>query len=458
MMRQCEKCGAKIDDSAVFCSGCGARLSEQAAASPTVEEGQKHCSQCGAELGADSKFCKQCGARTEMAAASENALIQSDPEQSGTAAVPEVEQRNSSAEVSMPPRLEKAGRKASPLKRKDVPAEEKAKRRKGKWIALLLLGVLLVGFGGTGGYFVARKGWDVRLWFAKPEETAGKETIQEEPDAVLPTVPPDDKDDKEKDPEQEKTPEQEREEYLSKLPAGLQDGLLLVGLDSRDVFPFRFRQGETWSGFDVDLCQAIADFLVVDVTFVAIGEIGMADMLGTGLVDCIVPGALYTEDWETAFSLSEPYLQDPLCLFAPENVEENGLLTNPNAKIAMSGQLYQSDKWILLRTIYGLDNKNILVCDDDEAALQAAANGQANAALVSQAAGRYWNRALSLRLYPLSVNLEHTEFLVFLCSKTQPELSELVSECLRMLETQGKLEELKNKWFGPSVPGGDLDE
>ncbi len=51
----CTKCGAKLTPEAKFCSQCGA----------TIEAAEKICPECGAKLTPGTKFCSQCGKQVE---------------------------------------------------------------------------------------------------------------------------------------------------------------------------------------------------------------------------------------------------------------------------------------------------------------------------------------------------------------------------------------------------------
>lgn len=54
LMRQCSKCGAPLDDDALFCTSCGTKL-----------EAGRHCINCGVLIDADSMFCTSCGSRQD---------------------------------------------------------------------------------------------------------------------------------------------------------------------------------------------------------------------------------------------------------------------------------------------------------------------------------------------------------------------------------------------------------
>lgn len=56
-MRQCDHCGALLDDDALFCTNCGKKVE--------VSSGRK-CPSCGATLDEDGLFCTECGAKLEQ--------------------------------------------------------------------------------------------------------------------------------------------------------------------------------------------------------------------------------------------------------------------------------------------------------------------------------------------------------------------------------------------------------
>ncbi len=53
----CEKCGAKLEDGANFCTGCGAAIEPS-----KPEKKYMYCVKCGEKLTSDVKFCTKCGA------------------------------------------------------------------------------------------------------------------------------------------------------------------------------------------------------------------------------------------------------------------------------------------------------------------------------------------------------------------------------------------------------------
>ncbi len=62
--RICPNCGKALNPGAVFCSGCGTKYVEPAAAEPAVQE-KAFCPNCGVQISIDSEFCPNCGNKIE---------------------------------------------------------------------------------------------------------------------------------------------------------------------------------------------------------------------------------------------------------------------------------------------------------------------------------------------------------------------------------------------------------
>ena len=50
---KCQKCGAELEEGALFCKDCGAKVEFQKI---------RFCRDCGAEIVEGSRFCSKCGA------------------------------------------------------------------------------------------------------------------------------------------------------------------------------------------------------------------------------------------------------------------------------------------------------------------------------------------------------------------------------------------------------------
>ncbi len=68
-MKFCETCKIEYNDSTVFCTQCGGRLTEKPAAEPKRIIRVHKCPACGTKYSDDTRFCSQCG--TELIFAEE---------------------------------------------------------------------------------------------------------------------------------------------------------------------------------------------------------------------------------------------------------------------------------------------------------------------------------------------------------------------------------------------------
>lgn len=115
IMRQCSKCGAPLDEDALFCTSCGTKL-----------EIGKRCIHCGAPIDNDSLFCTSCGGRQD----SNLSMFVAQPQQSAPV--------------------------HSPIQETEVVSESDEKRKQYIIIACVVLAVLLC----AGGWFAYQKFYD----------------------------------------------------------------------------------------------------------------------------------------------------------------------------------------------------------------------------------------------------------------------------------------------------------
>lgn len=68
MARYCERCGAQIEEDAVFCSECGASIKEQGDKTEIQKPNTEFvfCANCGSRVSTEFEFCPECGANTKM--------------------------------------------------------------------------------------------------------------------------------------------------------------------------------------------------------------------------------------------------------------------------------------------------------------------------------------------------------------------------------------------------------
>lgn len=110
------------------------------------------------------------------------------------------------------------------------------------------------------------------------------------------------------------------------LGVALGDGVLQVGV-KYDTPPFGFiPEGQSAvAGFDVDLAEAIADELGVDVEYVQVNSQNRILNLTSGKVDVLMASMLKTPERDETIDFSNIYFQDGQSLLVPEGSEIRGI-------------------------------------------------------------------------------------------------------------------------------------
>lgn len=85
-------------------------------------------------------------------------------------------------------------------------------------------------------------------------------------------------------------------------------GTLVVGIT--DYAPLDYREGDKWTGFDVDLAKAFADSLGVKLELIEIDWDKKVELLEQGKIDCIWNGMTMTKELQETISCSQPYLSN----------------------------------------------------------------------------------------------------------------------------------------------------
>ncbi|WP_136253048.1 amino acid ABC transporter substrate-binding protein [Onishia niordana] len=87
------------------------------------------------------------------------------------------------------------------------------------------------------------------------------------------------------------------------------DDPLRVGM-SGGYFPFTFVEQDELKGFEVDVMEAVAEEMGVEVTFVTANFSGLFGMLESGRIDTIANQITITDEREAKYRFTEPYVYD----------------------------------------------------------------------------------------------------------------------------------------------------
>lgn len=224
-------------------------------------------------------------------------------------------------------------------------------------------------------------------------------------------------------------------------------GILRVGIDP-EFPPFEGRSPDgKIAGFDVDLARGIASSMNVTVSFEIISFDGLLDAVWTGKVDAVISAmpadALYTQDQ----SYSSPYFDAGTYLVVRKN-EPNIRKLEDLAGKSVAVELGSSGDAIIRKEMRKIGGIHLILKEDQKAALQALASGEADAAISDGVSARMFDGPICLVNPPL----ESVPYVIVLPKKS-PVLLKEVNLALESMKDSGKLQALYRKWIVP--PGAD---
>lgn len=219
-------------------------------------------------------------------------------------------------------------------------------------------------------------------------------------------------------------------------------GILHVGLDPTFP-PFEFTDGTTLQGIDVDLAEAIAADLDLEVAYSSFGYDGLYDALATGQVDVLI-SALVTDVTRTRdFAYSSGYINSGLVLISRSEslLDDYTKLTNHSVGVELgtTGHV-EATKW--QRQLPDLQS---MIFQSADEALSAMVKGQVDAVVVDNVTARLFvGSQPEADLIVVPVTDEPYAMVV------RTEDSRLLTELNRSLSnlgSSGRLDAILNTWL-----------
>ncbi len=148
-----------------------------------------------------------------------------------------------------------------------------------------------------------------------------------------------------------------------------------------DYDPFAFTEGDKLVGFDIELAEAVADLLEIDVKFQLINWNKKVTEIKSGNIDVIWNAMTITDELKKQIDISDAYVNNNQAVVVKSGNEtqfatKEALLTT---KIALEDG---SSAYTALKADATLKNVETLPCEDQLAALQEVAAGTSKVAVV----------------------------------------------------------------------------
>jgi len=242
---------------------------------------------------------------------------------------------------------------------------------------------------------------------------------------------------------------------LTALAAGLMSASLAqadehairVGM-SGGYFPFTFVEQDELQGFEVDVMEAVADEIGLDVTFVTANFSGLFGMLESGRIDTIANQITITDERADKYAFTEPYVYDGAQVVVKAgNDEIDGVDDLKGKTVAVNlGSNYEA----LLRELPYADQIDIKTYESNIE--QDTALGRVDAFVMDRVSA-----SQVIKEKPLPLELAGKPFskirnaLPFRDNAEGRALRDRVDAALADLRESGELQAISETWFGTDI-------
>jgi len=197
------------------------------------------------------------------------------------------------------------------------------------------------------------------------------------------------------------------------------------------------------SGISVEMAKALGNYLQRPIQIENIPYDGLIPSLRTGRIDLIISSMTRTPERAEAIDFSDPYVQTGLCLLVNQDspVQSFEDLKGSGRKLAVkqgtTGHLYAKDR---------IASENLLVLDQEEAAVLEVVQGKADAFAYDQMSiYRHWQRNPDTTRALLDPFRAETWAIGI--AKGREELLESVNDFLESYRAEGEFDRLANDYL-----------
>ena len=230
-----------------------------------------------------------------------------------------------------------------------------------------------------------------------------------------------------------------------------EDNVLVVGLD--DTFaPMGFRDAEgKLVGFDIDLAEAVAEELGMEVEFKPIDWNAKEMELKAKTIDCVWNGMSVTPDRLKNMALTNKYLNNQIVLMtlATSDVDVTDATQLKNLRIGT--QADSSALEVLMKNPeYNNFKDNIAEYDTYDTAIMDLKAGRVDVIAVDKVLGEYTNNNLDGEMKECSYALGD-DYYVIGCAADNTELRDKLNNALKAVIDSGEAAKISEKWFGKDI-------
>jgi glutamine transport system substrate-binding protein len=220
------------------------------------------------------------------------------------------------------------------------------------------------------------------------------------------------------------------------------DKELIVAVDTAFV-PFEFKHGDTYTGFDVDLWDALAKELHIKYRLQPMDFNGIVPGLQTKNIDVALAGITIREDRKAVIDFSEPYYRSGLAILV--NNKTNDIKTVEDLKgKTVAVKIGTATVDFLQKEIPSA--KLTLFPNIDNAYLELA-TGRVDAVVHDTPNVQYYANSAGKDRVKMVGTIKSGDYYGIAFPKGSP-LVEQVNNALATLQSNGEYEAIYTKWFG----------
>jgi ABC-type amino acid transport substrate-binding protein len=227
-------------------------------------------------------------------------------------------------------------------------------------------------------------------------------------------------------------------------------GTLVVGMNLQ-YKPQMFLEGDTPSGYDVDLLNALADEMGVELDIQNLDFNGLIPGLQSRQFDMVSVGLGATDERKEVIDFSRGYVPYATILGVRPGEELGSTLEDYDKEGVVITALQGSTGEQLVRDTF--PNATVAGFPDQNAALLEVATGRADAVVVEDYILAEFDRSNPDQLTALDVDEPLSLYYgAWGVQKDNPALVERLDAFLCQAQEDGLLEELYTKWMAPTMP------
>lgn len=230
-------------------------------------------------------------------------------------------------------------------------------------------------------------------------------------------------------------------------PSTPSGNVLKVGTNATFV-PFEFvGENHQLSGFDIELVNALANEMGMEVEIHNIAFDGLIPALGTGQIDLAASGMTITSERANQIDFSSPYYQSGLGAVILQNSSIQTIYDLHDKKVAVQMGTTGAQK------AAEIDGVVLRTFDHNSDAMLELNKGGVDAVISDVPVLQYFlaqNRNTAMKL--IRIETSKPEYFGFGIKKGNTELKKKVDAALQALKENGKLDDLYQKYFHENAP------